>query len=121
MLLLKSIIKSIIGEIKSPHEKATLSDKRRGYVGVIDNDVVTGYDEMVPDVFHVSHSEFGPTNNKHRFRFMKQSGIVYWNHFPPSDDERVLVEDWLSKKSETVKSHNCAYIHDMSLPPIFKI
>ena len=97
-------------EIISPHEKAKTTDKERGYIGIVKNGRVYGYDDMVPHVFQTLHAEieFGAPNDG-KFRYLYLSNVVYWNKFPPTDEERLVVEDWLAKKKVKVKAHRSVW------------
>lgn len=112
--------KKNVDEIRSPYEKPSLTDKNRGYIGIVSHNRVYGYEEEVPNVYEVDHSEIEYGANDGRFRYVTEGGIVYWNHFPPTDEEREVVEEWLGKKNIKVNSHRCAYTQLPPLPPIIK-
>jgi hypothetical protein len=95
---------SPINEMMSPHGQAKDANKRRGYIGVVYKGIVEAYDEIVPDVMAIDHSEFphgrrGSSSAGARWRyFMEQpNNVVLWNE-RPFDDDRYKVEDWLAKK-----------------------
>lgn len=115
--------KSSLKEIMNPHEKAKSTDKERGYIGIVKNGRVYGYNEMVPHVFQTLHAEieFGAPNDG-KFRYLYLSNVVYWNKFPPTDEERLVVEDWLAKKKVKVKSHRSVWDKQgTALPPIINL
>lgn len=88
-----------VQEVMSPYSKATNSDVKRGYIGSVSNQVV-GYNEMVPDVMQVDHSELPSGRMGARFRWFaaNPANTVMWNEFPPTESDKHKVEDWLSKK-----------------------
>ena len=102
-------LKSLLTEIRSPYEKATLSDKHRGFIGTVDSyGIVTGYTEMVPNVVEIDHSELGISHyDGGRFRFFvaHPKNSVLWNKYPPQAEEKEAVENWLAKKGYTVDRH----------------
>ena len=93
-------------EIRSPYPSATSSDTRRGYIGSIYGRVI-GYDEMVPDVMQVDHSELPGGRNGSRFRYFVSSpkNTVMWNEFPPTESDKHKVDDWLAKKGIHSPNH----------------
>ena len=86
-------------ELMSPHPKALHTDEKRGYIGSVMGRV-EGYDEMVPDVMQVDHSELPNGRQGARFRWfaVRPRNAVMWNEFPPTENDKHKVEDWLAKK-----------------------
>jgi hypothetical protein len=98
-------IKKPMSEIMSPYEQAKDINKRRGYIGVVYHGNIEAYDEMVPDVMAVDHSELphgriGSTSLGTRWRYFVETpkNTILWNEFPPTDEDRHKAEDWLVKK-----------------------
>ena len=99
--------KEKLKEMRSPYPKPTVNDKRRGYIGIVSNGRVYGYNEMIPDAMHADHSEIEYQSRHGRFRYFveKPERTILWTDYPPSPEEKFSVEDWLSKKGEIVKRH----------------
>lgn len=89
-----------LDEIISPYSKATNNDLKRGYIGSIVGGRIIAYDDMVPDVLQIDHSELPNGRNGARWRFfaVHPKNTVLWNEFPPSDHEKSKVEEWLRSK-----------------------
>lgn len=112
---------SLITEIRSPYEEAKKSDERRGFIGIVASGVVYAYDQMVPDVWQVDHSEIEYGAGKGRFRYQWSTNCVYWNYFSPSDDDKETIEEWLLKKGIKISGHrNMLDKLGVAEPPIMK-
>jgi hypothetical protein len=112
---------SLITEIRSPHPPAKDSDEMRGFVGIVANGVVYAYDQMVPDIWHVDHSEieYGSANRE-RFRYQHTTNCVYWNYFPPDLELKETVEEWLLKKGIQITAHRSTFDRTGRMePPVF--
>jgi hypothetical protein len=95
-----------IKELMSPYATATEQDTRRGYIGVVTGRV-EAYDELVPDVLGIDHSELPRGRSGTRFRYFLKSppNTVLWNEFPPAETDKHKVEDWLAKRGVTHPKH----------------
>jgi hypothetical protein len=93
-----------VNEIESPYSKATEDHKKRGYIGVVYNGVIYAYDQIIPNLMEVDHSELINGRNGERWRYFIQTpkNTILWNEFPPSKDDQFLVEDWIHKKGHIV-------------------
>jgi hypothetical protein len=90
----------------APYPIPTSQDKKRGFIGVVDQGRIKGYDQMVPNVMQVDHSEIGPLWGE-RFRFFVATpkNSILWNEYPPSESAKHIVENWLAKKGFQVDRH----------------
>jgi hypothetical protein len=98
---------AMLKEIMSPHAKPSLSDKKRGYVGCLLGSRIIAYDDMVPDVLQVDHSELPGGRRGARWRWFAETpkNTVLWNEFPPSHYEKEMVEEWLRNKGINNPNH----------------
>ena len=98
--------KITLTEIRSPYEPAKSTDFRRGYIGFEYMGVVIGYDEMVPNVNQVDHSELGRLSWVNRFRYFieKPKNTLVWNDdaYLPDKETQQKVISWLEKKGVKV-------------------
>lgn len=92
-----------IMELESPHEEAKDTDIKRGYLGTAYNHQVIAYDQILPNVIQVDHSELPQGRSGSRFRYFVQRpwNTILWNEFPPSPEDKALVVAWLEKKGIT--------------------
>jgi putative nucleotidyltransferase with HDIG domain len=106
----------VLGEIKSPYRSAKETDKRRGYIGVVHDEIVHAYDEMVPDVLEVDHSEFPfsrlPLTDRFRYFAIDPKNTIIWNDFLPSNDVKIKVDDWLAEKGIQNVRHAAQNLYD---------
>ena len=87
-------------EIESPHEPAKDTDIKRGYLGTVYGNEVIGYDQLLPNVMQVDHSElpYGRAGSRFRYFVQRPWNTILWSEFPPSPKEKEIVVIWLSKK-----------------------
>jgi len=97
----------ILNEITSPYEPAKDTDVKRGYIGTVYGDKIIAYDEMIPNVMEVDHSELPHGRSGSRWRYFVQAptNTVLWNEFPPSSEDKAFVTDWLETKGVRNPKH----------------
>lgn len=96
----------ILKEIRSPYKPAKNTDLRRGYIGFEYRGNIYAYDEMVPDVNQIDHSELGRPGWSNRFRYFieKPKNTLVWNDdaYLPDKETQQLVINWLEKRGMIV-------------------
>ena len=102
-------LKSLLTEVLSPHSQATSIDAKRGLLGSVDAyGAVTGYDEVLPNVMEIDHSELGISHfESGRFRFFIQrpQNTIVWNDYPPQKEQLDAACNWIEKKGFHVDRH----------------
>lgn len=94
-----------LNEIRSSYPKPTSSDEKQGYIGIAYDGRIYAYDEMVPNIFQVDHSEIEYGRSKGRWRYLDKNKTVYWTDWEPTKNEMLAVEDWLDKKGIRILTH----------------